>query len=441
MEEETLDILIRGGIVLTISKDKDVIDNGEIGIRDGRIEFVRAIGTDLHRPEAKEIINAENMLVMPGLVNTHTHLPMIYFRGLADDLPLNEWLVNHIFPAEARFVNSEFCRNGANLAIAEMILSGTTTFCDAYFYPESIAQAAIESKMRGVICAGFADFPAPGNPDPARNAEVARAFLDTWTGFSSLITPALFCHAPYTCAPETFRDIKDIARSKGALFMTHLAETKWEVEDIKNRYGDTPVRLLSKLGILDEKTVAVHCNWLDDEEISIMADCGAKVSHNPESSMKLAAGVAPVPAMLEKGITVGLGTDGCASNNDLDLIKEMGTAAKIHKAVTLDPTVMDARTVLELATIEGAKVLGMEKEIGSIEKGKRADILLIDLNKPHLTPLYNPYSHVVYSASGADVTTSIIDGKVVMRNRNLTTIDINAAVNWGRVHISRKREM
>jgi len=428
MKELILDILIRGGMILTISKDKDIIEKGDVGIRDGKIVFVNDSKSHHTVSMAKETIDARGSLVMPGLVNTHTHLPMICFRGLADDLPLTEWLTNHIFPAEAAFVNREFCRAGARLAIAEMILSGTTTFCDAYFYPGSIAHAAIESGMRGVVCAGFTDFPAPGNPDPSKNMDIAQAFIDRWQAASPLITPALFCHAPYTCSPATYQDIKEVARRSNTLFMTHLSETQEEVSDIKERYGNTPLLHLHALGILDEHTVAVHCNWLDEEELTIMADYDTKVSHNPESSMKLAAGIASIPEMLAQGITVGLGTDGCASNNDLDLMQEMGAAARLHKVAALDPTVMDAQTVVEMATIGGAKVLGLETIVGCIEPGKKADIILLDLNQPHLTPLYNPYSQVVYAASGSDVSTVIIDGKVIMKDRTIRTMDIAAAM-------------
>ena len=424
MDNTVLDILISGGTTLTISKDMDIIENARIGIKDGNIVFVGEKGDHLPDYRCEKFIDASGSLIMPGLVNTHTHLPMVCFRGLADDLPLMDWLNNHIFPAEARYVNSDMVYHGSMLAMAEMILSGTTTFCDAYFFESSVAKATIETGMRGVACQGFIDFPTPDNPNPSNKEDIARTFIEKWTGVSPLVSPALVCHSPYTCSPETLTLIKGIAREHNLLFLIHLSETQEEVTLIRERYGTTPVRHLYNLGILDEKTVSAHCVWVDDEEIDILADCGVKVSHVPESNMKLAAGNAPIPQMIGKGITVGLGTDGCASNNDLDMFLEMDTTAKIHKVVEMDPTVMDAETVLRMATIEGAKTLGMENSVGSIEEGKCADIIILDMKKPHLTPLYNSYSQVVYSATGADVTTSIINGQVVMEKRRLLTIDL-----------------
>ena len=427
-KRETLDLLITGGTLLTMSHDMKVIEDPVIGVRDGTILFVREKGNDSFPYHAKETIDASRSVIMPGLINTHTHLPMVAFRGMADDLALMDWLHNHIFPAEAQFVNREMVYHSSMLSIAEMILSGTTTFCDGYFFEDGVAEAAIDAGMRGMPCQGFTDFPTSDIPDPSKRAAVAEAFVEKWSDASPLIRPALFCHAPYTCSPETLCMIKEIARDRDVPFLIHLAETKDEVADIKNRYGKTPVRHLHSLDLLDDRTIAVHCVWLDEEEIDILAEHGVKVSHTPESNMKLAAGTAPVPEMLRKGITVGLGTDGCASNNDLDLILEMGTAARIHKVSSMDPTVMDAKTVLKMATIEGAKVLGLDDEIGSIEAGKRADIIMIDLNKPHLTPIYDEYSHIVYAAGGSDVKTVIIDGRLVMENRRLLTIDENEAM-------------
>ncbi len=420
-----INILITGGILLTMSDSMEVVENPAIGIRDGKILFVDTGYDPQSNPyNAGEVIDAAESIIMPGLINTHTHLPMTCFRGLADDIPLKDWLNNYIFPAEAKYLNKDTAYYGAMLAIAEMILSGTTTFCDGYFFESSVARAAKDAGMRAVCCQGFVDFPAPDNPDSASNIQIAESFITSWHDVSGLISPALFCHSPYTCSPKTLRDIKQIARNSKTLFLTHLSETISEVEELKQQYGNTPVRHLYSLGILDDFTIAVHCNFVDEDEIKMLADAGAKVSHNPESSMKLGAGVAPVPAMLKQGVIVGLGTDGCASNNDLDLLLEMDTAAKIHKLTTMDPTVMDAATVLRMATIDGAKLLGLEDKTGSIEVGKCADIIILDTNKPHLTPMYNCYSHIVYAASGSDVSTSIIDGKIVMKDRRLLHMDI-----------------
>lgn len=429
MQRNNWDIIITGGTLLTMSDKMEIIENPFLGIKDGKIGAVYANNPQVKDCcHAQETIDAAGCVIMPGLVNTHTHLPMVCFRGMADDLPLMEWLNNHIFPAEAHFVNKEMVFDGALLAMAEMILSGTTTFCDGYFFESKIGEAALQSGMRAVIAQGFIDFPTPDNPDVSKKMLIAEHFFQKWQGVSPLITPAFFCHSPYTCNADTLVSVKDAARSAGILYLMHLLENRDEIDIIEKRYGKKPAQYLYELGVLDEQTIAVHCNWADKDALAIFAAQGVKVSHNPESSMKLAAGVAPVPEMLQMGITVGLGTDGCASNNDLDMFREMDTAAKVHKVTTLNPTVMGAQTVLKMATIGGAETLGLANRIGSIEEGKDADIILLDMNKPHLTPLYNCYSHLVYAASGADVITSIIGGKVVMKNRKLLTIDVDKAM-------------
>lgn len=407
-----------------MSGQMDIIENCLIGVKDGLIVSIQTKNNEVSSDDsAREIIDASGCVVMPGLINTHTHLPMVAFRGKADDLPLMDWLNNHIFPLEARFVNKTMVYECALLAMAEMILSGTTTFCDAYFFESSIAEAAQACAMRAVAAQGFADFATPDNPKYEKMIAADR-FVNRWKPYAPMITPAFFCHSPYTCSPATLVNVKQAAREAGILYLTHLLEHRDEIEIIEKRYGKKPVRHLYDLGVLDDKTIAVHCNWLTKEDMEIFADTGVGVSHNPESSMKLATGVAPVPEMLERKINVGLGTDGCASNNDLDMFREMDSAAKIHKVMSLNPTTMSAQTVLQTATIGGAKLLGLDNLIGSIEVGKRADIILIDMNQPHLTPVYNYYSHLVYAARGADVKTSIINGKIVMRERKLLTIDL-----------------
>jgi 5-methylthioadenosine/S-adenosylhomocysteine deaminase len=430
--EIEVDILIRGGTLLTMSEAMEVIENPVIAVKDGKILLAAAEGASPAPFRATETIDASHSIILPGLVNTHTHLPMIFFRGLADDLPLMDWLNNYIFPAESKHVNREMVYVGSLLAIAEMILSGTTTFCDGYFYESSVAQAAVDVRMRAVTARGFID-PPPGQPDaPGENARIAERFIEKWAGRSPLVTPALFCHSPYTCSPETLQGIKEISRKAKVPYIIHLSETRDEVRIIRERYGVSPVMHLEKTGVLDESTLAVHCVWLSPGEIDILAEHGVRVSHNPESNMKLASGVAPVPDMLRRGITVGLGTDGSASNNDLDLFREMDTAAKLHKVTRLDPMAMDAKTVLRMATIEGAKAVGLGDRIGSIEAGKKADIIVVDTRKPHLTPLYNGYSHLVYAANGADVSTVIIDGRIILKERRFLDFDIKDIMNRAR---------
>jgi len=427
-----LDILIQGGRLLTFAEDNAIIEDPLIGIRDGEILFIEeahAPLVSLYAP--KEIIHAEGSVILPGLVNTHTHVPMVFFRGLADDLPLMDWLNNHIFPAERKYVNREMVYAGALLGIAEMLLSGTTTFCDGYFYESSVAQAAHESGIRCVPGMGFLDVDVEhvAEAEIERHLQAAEKFLSKWLPEKPMITPALFCHSPYTCSPQTIRAIKEVARRHAVPFLIHLAETRDEKEIIKDRYGYTPVNYLDSLGVLDDMTVAVHCNWLDEEEIACLAANRVKVSHNPQSNMKLATGVGPIPEMLAAGIDVGLGTDGCASNNDHDMFGEMDSAAKLHKVIKKDPSIMDARTVLTMATMGGARVLGLDHLIGSIEIGKKADLIVVDLKKPHLTPVYNVCSQLVYAASGADVQTSIINGKIVMKDRRLLTVDLEEVMD------------
>jgi 5-methylthioadenosine/S-adenosylhomocysteine deaminase len=430
LQENNWDIAITGGTLVTMSAGMEIIEDSIVGIKNGLIVTVGQNKDDGYSAfQTKETINASGCIVMPGLVNTHTHLPMVCFRGMADDLPLMDWLTKHIFPAEARFVNKKMVYDGAMLAMAEMILSGTTTFCDGYFFEDTITEAISTVGMRAIVSQGFADFIMP--PDKSgfkKMMSAANRFVKRWQSHAPMITPAFFCHSPYTCSPETLVNVKKAAREADILYLLHLLENQDEIDTIVNRYGKKPVQHLLDLGVLDEQTIAVHCNWLTKEDIAIFADLGVKVSHNPESSMKLAAGVAPVPGMLQKGITVGIGTDGCASNNDMDMFREMDTTAKIHKVTSLDPTVMSAETVLKLATIGGAKVLGLDKLTGSIEAGKQADIILIDMNQPHLTPLYSCYSQLVYAARGADVKTSIINGRIVMKDRQLRTIDLPTAM-------------
>jgi len=426
-----LDILITGGTLLTMSPAMKVVEDPVLGIRDGKILFVE----DAHSPLAalyapRERIDARGCIILPGLVNTHTHAPMVCFRGIADDLPLMRWLNDYIFPLERRYVTRPFVRAGTLLAAAEMIRSGTTTFCDGYFYESTVAETAREAGLRIVAGMGIfdRDFRRDDAEQIAKHVEAARRYLERWLGASELVTPALFCHAPYTCSPGTLKAVREVADAHGVFLITHLSETRYEIGIIAEAFGRTPARHLEALGVLNERTIAVHCNWLDDEEIAILARHDVKVSHNVESNMKLATGMAPVVKMKRQGVTVGLGTDGCASNNDHDLIGEMGTAARLHKILAMDPSEMDARTVLRMATIEGARALGLDGITGSLEKGKAADIIIVDTAKPRLRPLYNPYSQLVYAATGDDVKTVIIAGRTVMRDGRLLTIDEEGAI-------------
>jgi 5-methylthioadenosine/S-adenosylhomocysteine deaminase len=416
------DTVIHNCTIITVNPEFDIIEHGIICITNGRLEQISTQNHDQELPDSNNVIDAKGGIVMPGLVNTHTHLPMTLFRGLADDLPLDKWLNEHIFPAERKHVNPESVRTGALLGCAEMLLSGTTTCCDGYFLEDNVASAVYDSGMRAVLGQGVIDFPAPGVPDPSNNIKHAVTMTDKWQGMSSLISPSIFCHSPYTCSTKTLKMAK--AAAKGLLFQIHAAETKSEWDQIQSEHKTTPIKYLDRIGVIDQNTLLVHGIWVDDTDIEIIAKRHAKIAHNPQSNMKLASGIAPVPDFLEAGITVGLGTDGCASNNNLDLFQEMNVAAKLHKISTLDPTVMDARTVLKMATIEGAKAIGLDKKIGSLEIGKLADLIIIDKNSPHLVPMYAPVSHIVYTIRGSDVRDVLIGGKMIIRNKKLLTIDL-----------------
>lgn len=428
----TYDMLVHNGTVVTANAAGDVLGDGWVAIQDGRIARVASRAERVALPPALETIDAGGGIVLPGLVNTHTHLPMSLFRGLADDLPLDVWLQAHMFPAEAAHIDPESVWTGTLLACAEMLLSGTTTVCDGYFHEERVAAAVATTGMRAVLGQGVIDFPAPGVPDPAGNVAAAAAFADRWRDASPLIRPSIFCHAPYTCSAATLVKAKAAATDRGLLFQIHAAETRNEMSRVDPARGPSVIDYLDGLGILDGDTLLVHAVWVDPREIELLARRGVPVSHNPESNMKLASGIAPVPDFLAAGLTVGLGTDGCASNNDLDMLAEMDTAAKLHKAARRDPQVMDAQTVLLMATRQGAQAIGLGAHTGSLEAGKAADLIVVDTRRPHLTPLYNPISHLVYAAHGADVRHVLVAGRVCVRDGRLTTIDLESVLRDAR---------
>ncbi len=426
------DLLIHGAAILPSSRASHLIPRGWVSIKDGRLQKV-APG-DPPSLSARTVIDGQGCLVMPGLVNSHIHAPMSLFRGLADDLPLKTWFEDHIFPAEGKWVGEEFVYWGTLLACAEMIRAGTTTFADGYFFEEQVARAARESGMRGLLAQGTLNFQTPDSPSPEAGLKRIRNFIETWAG-SATLRPALFAHSLYTCSAELLTRCRDLATECRVPWVIHLSETRDEVEVVSRKYGRKPVDHLENLGLLSSNLIACHCVWLTEGEMDLLAKRGVRVVHNPESNMKLASGVAPIPDLLKRGVPVGLGTDGCASNNNLDLFQEMDFAAKLHKVHRLDPTVMPAETVLEMATSGGARVLGMEAEIGSLAVGKKADVIVVDLNRPHLQPIYNVVSHLVYAATGADVRDVIIDGKIVMQNRRLLTLKedeiLAEARKWG----------
>jgi 5-methylthioadenosine/S-adenosylhomocysteine deaminase len=420
-KKKKADLIITKGILLTMAPGSVPIQNGAMAISGGKIAAVGTASEIKKSFVAPKTIDARGGLIMPGLVNAHTHAAMTCYRGLADDLPLMDWLTQFVFPAEAKS-NGDQVYWSTLLACAEMIRSGTTTFCDMYLFEDRVAEAAKEARIRAVVGEVLYDFPSPHYGPIERGLEFTESLIKHWQK-DPLITIAIEPHALYTCSPDLLKKCRSLADRYGVPLKTHLAENQGEVEEIIKKYGQRPVDHLENIGLLSSPLIACHCVWLSEAEMDLLARRGVRVVHNPESNMKLASGVAPVPDLLARGVTVGLGTDGCASNNNLDLFQEMDSAAKLHKVHRLDPTVMPSHTVLEMATLGGARVLGMEKEIGSLEAGKKADVIVLELNRPHLQPVYNLVSHLVYSATGADVRDVIIDGKVVMEKRKLLTLD------------------
>ena len=412
------DIVIYNGTLLTMEKGLPIIENAFVRIKADKIAECGPAGPD-QTWEGATMVDARGGIIMPGLVNGHTHTPMSMFRGLADDLPLDVWLNGHIVPAEARDVNPESVAQWTSHSCQEMLAGGITTCCDGYFLEIHAAKAMADSGIRAVAGQGVIDFPAPGVPDPGENIDHAKKFIEKISTLPGRVTPSVFCHSPYTCSKQTLVAAKNLARDKGVLFQVHAAETRAEAGMIKENKNLSVIAYLDSLSLLDPNTLLIHCVWLDENDIEIIGKRGCGVIHCPESNMKLASGVAPVPDMVSAGLTVGLGTDGCASNNDQDMFSEMDTAAKLHKAVRLDPCVMNARTCLKMATIDGAKALGISDVTGSIRPGKAADIILVDTTGLHMTPMHDPYSGLVYAARASDVFWVMVDGKVRMKRKCL----------------------
>jgi 5-methylthioadenosine/S-adenosylhomocysteine deaminase len=434
-----IDTLIVGGRILLMDKKDTILSAGAIAVDGERIAAVGPLEEIRDRFTGRVVIDARDSLVMPGLVNGHTHAAMTCFRGIADDMELMEWLNRYIFPAEARNVDPELVYWGSLLACAEMIRSGTTTFCDMYIFEEETARAAKEAGMRCLIGEVLFDFPSPNFKTPSEGLAYTRGLLERWSG-DPLIQIVVEPHALYTCSPSLLIGSKALADEFKAPYATHLLENRSEAAQLQERFGKPALKFLEEIGWLTDRFIAFHCVCMEEEDIRRFADHGCSAIHNPESNMKLASGVAPVSAMRKQGIPMGLGTDGCASNNDLDLFREMDTASKLAKVAALDPTILPARDVLQMATCEGARVLGLGQETGSLLPGMRADIIIIGLNEPHLTPLYSEYSHLVYAVNGADVDTVIINGKIVMRDRSLLTIDEEQAMRRVRKIAARVRK-
>ncbi len=427
----TVSLVVTGGIVVTVDGAGRVLRPGALAI-DGT--DVVAVDT----PEAiaaaytgRERIDASGQIVLPGLVNTHTHAPMVLFRGLADDLALMEWLQKYIFPAEAKTVSAGFVRTGTRLAALEMIQSGTTTFADMYYFEEEIAKASSEAGLRAVLGQTIIRFPVPDARTPAEGLARTERFIDAWKAHP-LVTPAVAPHSLYTLEPDTLRAARALADKHEVPLLIHLAETRDEVQSALDLAKRSPTGYLDSLGVWGPRTLAAHGVWVSPEDMVLLKEKNVAVSHNPESNMKLASGTAPVLDYLSAGITLGLGTDGAASNNDLDMFEAMRVAALLHKLQRNDPQALPAGQVLEMATKGGARALGLDGRIGSLEPGKRADVIAVAAGGARHTPLYDPVSHLVYVAHGSDVTTTIVDGRVLMRDRKVLSLDETAVLREAR---------
>ena len=419
---ERVDILITGGTVVTMAGPN--IERGSVAIRNGEIVAV-GVSSEIDRNyDAKTVIKAGGHAVVPGFVNAHTHAPMVLFRGISDDRDLMDWLTNFIFPAEAKNVSRDFVKWGTRLAAAEMIRSGTTTFCDMYYFEADIAREAKAAGLRGVLGNTLIDFPAPDNKTWEAMIQYIRDYAREWKG-DRLITPAMAPHAPFTVSTEHLKQVRAVATELGIPILIHVSETRDELRQVAEKQnGMTPGAYLDSIGFLGDDVVAAHGVHLTADELRIFAAKKTGVAHCPESNQMLASGVAPVVDMIRAGMEVGLGTDGPAgSNNNLDMVEEMASAARLQKVMRNDPKAISAREVLRLATIGGAEVLGLDDKIGTLERGKRADVVIVDLQGVRSQPVYAVESAIVYAASGSAVVTTIVDGRILMRRGELLTLD------------------
>ena len=415
-------LLVTNATVVTMDPERQVLERGAVAIDGSEIVAVGPTADVTARIRARDTLDAAGQIVLPGLINTHTHAPMVLYRGLADDLALSEWLENYIFPAEAKTVSPAFVRAGTRLAALEMIESGTTTYADMYYFEEEIAKETKAAGLRGVLGQTVIRFPVADAKTPAESLARAEAFIKAYKG-DSLITPAVAPHAIYTVDADTLRAARDLSRRHNVPTLIHLAETQEESQNAEKEFKSSPVRYLDGLGFLGPGVLAAHGVWVSEPDIALLTMRGVGVSHNPESNMKLASGTAPVPAYLRADAAIGLGTDGAASNNDLDMFEAMRMASLLHKLQSGDPRAVAARVALEMATIRGARALGMAAQIGSIEPGKRADLILVDVSGARQTPMYDPVSHLVYVARGDDVRTTIVNGRILMRDRKVLTLN------------------
>ena len=431
-QKQPADLIISGGTIVTMDAKRTIQEDGAIAIKGDAIAAIGPREQIIAQYQSAQTMEGTGKLIVPGFINGHTHVPMTLFRGLHDDVTLNDWLYKYIFPAEAKNVNEDFVRWGTRLAVAEQIRSGVTTFADMYYFEDAVAEETKAAGMRGLLGETWLDFPAPDNKSEAEMAAYTEKFLKKWQG-DPLIHAAPAPHSIYTCSPRTLQDSAALARKYKAPILIHVAEMKKEWDDSQKQHGMSPVQYLNKLGILGPDVVAAHCIFVDEADRKTLVEKRVGCVHNPSSNMMIASGVSPVPEMLAAGVAVGLGTDGPAgSNNDLDLMEEIDLAAKLAKVTKNNPLALNARAVVAMATIDGARAVHLESEIGSLEAGKKADVVIIDLNAPNAVPMYDVYSQIAYSLKANDVKTVIIGGRVVMRERKLLTIDESAVITKAR---------
>jgi len=416
------DLLIVGGTVVTMDATHRLIDDGAVAIRGDSILAVGKRSELSAQYAAQKTLDARGALILPGLINGHAHAAMSLFRGLADDLALDEWLQKHIFPAEAHNVNEEFVARGTRLSVLEMLRGGITTYADMYYFEDVVARVTKEAGMRGILGETIVDFPAPDNKTPAEALAYAQDYVTKWKG-DPLISPAVAPHAIYTCSEKTLLDSAALARRNQVPILIHLSEALFEIEQSRKKQALSPVSYLGKIGFLGPDVVAAHCIWVDAADVALLKHFSVGCIHNPSSNMKLASGVMPVIDFLASGQAVGLATDGAASNNSQDIFEEMDTAAKLQKIARMDPRALPAVQVVEMATLGGARALHMDKFIGSLEPGKKADVIFVDTSGPHATPMYDVYSQLVYALRGSDVKTVIVGGKLLMENHHMLTLD------------------
>ncbi|MGD8563113.1 MAG: amidohydrolase [Desulfarculaceae bacterium] len=416
------DIIVKGG-PLWAGPGKEW-PQGLVAARQGKIIFAGPEEDYYADQKPPRVLDVEGGLILPGLVNAHCHGAMVLFRGLSDDLPLDKWLQDVIFPVEGRWVDEEMVKLCTLLAAGEMLLSGTTCVADSYFCALGAARAYEQAGMRAQVSQGIIDFPAPGVPDPAAKFEVCRDFVAACRQCGPLVSPGLFAHSLYTCSPQTLTDTASLTHELDVPWFTHLAETKEEVATVKERYGSTPVRHLKELGVLDSLQAGVHGIWTDAEEWEHLSESQVALIHCPESNLKLASGAGDPTSWLGAGLSVGLGTDGAASNNDLDLIGEMGMAARLAKVSRMDPAALPADQVLSMALAGSAAALGMADLVGRLEPGYAADLIVINVDTPHLTPLFDVPSALTYAARGSDVRHVVVAGDLVVQDRQVLTFDL-----------------